>query len=163
MPLSMELKWLSTFKLIFGWANHWFQNFTKSNTYHSNKTHWVKLLNCPSSHNWRSCWTTDKVREGPRIAGQLLWPALGHKDMADLAATGRAAKQQHCCPQADLLQWQAAFCIAYKRQCLALARVKMRCPHSIHRHEVSFNRADSKPQSIVSEFLYALETSFKIW
>lgn len=81
MPLSTELKWLSTFKIIFGQANHSFQNFIKSNTYHSNKTHWVKLLNSTSSDNWRSCWATYKVRERPWTAG-MRWPILGDKDMA---------------------------------------------------------------------------------
>lgn len=139
MPLSTELKWLSTFKLIFGQANYWLQSFIKSNTYHSNKTHWVQLLNYTGSDNWRSCWATDKVRKEPRTAG-LRWPALGDKDTADSSAdAARAVKQQPCCLQADL-QWQTAFCMAYKTQCLAPAKMKMRCPNSKHQQEASFNK-----------------------
>lgn len=69
MPLSTELKWLSTFELLSGQANYWFQNFVKSNTYHRNETHWVKPLNYTSCDNWRSFWATDKVREGPWTVG----------------------------------------------------------------------------------------------
>lgn len=138
MPLSTKWKWLSTFKLIFGQANSWFQNFIKSNTYHSNKTHWVQLLNYTGSDNWRSCWATVKVRKEPWTAG-VRWPALGDKDMADSTAA-RAVKQQPCCLQADLLQWQTAFGMPYKTQCLAPAKMKMRCPHSKHRQKASFNR-----------------------
>lgn len=154
MSLSTELKWLSIFKIIFGQTNYWFQNFITSNTYHSSETHWVKLLNYTSSDNCRSCWATDKVKEGPWTAGN---------EMANLGRQGRGrplsshsmgSEAQYCCPQADLIQWQAAFCTLYKRQCLPQQEQKW----AVH-------RANTNRQlvSIVSEYLHALETSFKIW
>lgn len=164
MPLSTELKWLSTFKLISGQANYWFQNLIKSNTHYSNETHWVKLLNYTSSGNRRSCWATDKGREGPRTAG-VRWPALGHKDMADFsAATQGQRSSSTSVPQ--LISYSDKQPSAYPTKGSAWPLQggwKMRCPHSKHRQEARFTRADSKPQSIVSEFLQALKTSFKIW
>lgn len=138
MPLSTELKWLSIFKLIFGQANYWFQNFIKSDTYHSSETHRVKLLNNTSSDNCWSCWAADKVRERPRTAGD---------EMANLGRQGRGRPQQlqHGQWSTILLSpsWShtvtSSLLHTLQKAVPAPARMKMSCPQSKHQQAANFN------------------------
>lgn len=142
MPLSTELKWLSIFKLMFGQANYWFQNFIKSNTYHSKETHWVRLLNYTSPDRWRSCWATDKVREWPRTAGDEMANLRRQGFSRLLSSYSKGSETATLLSPSSSPTVRAAFCTPYYRQYLALARMKMSCPHSKHQHAPHFNTTD---------------------